>query len=71
MILCEAIMGSLYMVKRIGPRTNPEGQLIVQEQKQNNKYVMRRTAYDQSDKAKAIDGQHQHIQSQYGDGVQG
>ena len=43
----------------------------MQEQKQNNDYIERRSVYDQSNKMKTIEGQYQQIQSQYGDGVQG
>ena len=43
----------------------------VQEQKQYNDVIARRGVYDQSNKMKTIERQHQQIQSQYGDGVKG
>ena len=63
--------GLIYMIKRIGARTEPEEHLSVQEQMQNNDYIERRSLYDQSDKMKTIGGQYQLIQSQYGDVAQG
>ena len=51
--------GLIYMVKSIGPRTEPEEHLSVQEQNQSNEYIERRSVYDQSDKMKTIEGQYQ------------
>ena len=51
--------GPIYMVKSIGPRTNPEEHLSVQEQKHNNDYIERCSEYDQSDKMETIEGQYQ------------
>ena len=51
--------GLIYMVKRIGPRTEPWEHLSVQEQNQSNDYIERRSVYDQSDKMKTIEGQYQ------------
>ena len=51
--------GLIYMVKSIGPTTEPREHLSVQEQKQNNDEIKRRSVYDQSDKKKTIEGQHQ------------
>ena len=38
---------------------NSEEHLSVQEQKQNNDEIERRSVYDQSDKMKTIEGQYQ------------
>ena len=51
--------GSIYMEKSIGPINDPEEVLNVEEQKQNNDYIKRRTLYDKSYKLKAIGGQYQ------------
>ena len=51
--------GLIYKVKSIGQELNPEEHLSVQEQNQRNDYIERRSVYDQSDKMKTIEGQHQ------------
>ena len=38
---------------------NPVERLSVQEHKQNNDWIKRRSEYDQSDNMKTIEGQHQ------------
>ena len=62
MIEGESIMADkvlVHLVKSIGPRTEPRGAPECTGARQNNDWIERRTVYDQSDKMKAFEVQHQ------------
>ena len=61
MIECESIMvdnGLMYMMRRIGPRSEPEEHLSAQEHKKNNDQKKRHSVYDHSVNMKTIEGQY-------------